>query len=125
MELVFGDKITHILDIPKRLHQRVGVKKWRFVTIHDVEICEETWYKIVGILQSSYLSYKQDRKCGTRQRSHGNDGMKKQRVITKQVESNVPLLIDQCVDVMPHQMKGIGNGKQNVHLLILDTWKSI
>ncbi len=82
--LSFANKITHILDIPKRLHQRVGVKKWRFVTIHDVEICEATWYKIIGILWSSYLFYKQYHKCGTRQRSHGNAGMKKQRA-----ESNV------------------------------------
>ncbi len=56
--LSFTDKITHILDIPKRLHQRVGVYKWKFVIIHDVEICEAAWYKIVGISQSSYLSYK-------------------------------------------------------------------
>jgi hypothetical protein len=24
---------------------------------------------------------------------------------------------------MPHQMKGTRNGRQDVHLLILDTWK--
>jgi hypothetical protein len=87
--LSFVDKLTHILDITKRLHQRVGIKKWRFVTINDVEICEATWYKIVGILWSSYLSYKQNCKCGTRQRSHGNARMNKQRVVIRQVESNV------------------------------------
>jgi hypothetical protein len=74
---LFVDKIIHILDIPKRLHQRVGVKKWRFVTIHDVEIYETSWNNIVGILWSSYLSYIQYCKCGTRQRSHGNARMKK------------------------------------------------
>jgi hypothetical protein len=26
---------------------------------------------------------------------------------------------------MPHQMKGIGNGRQNVYLLISNIWKSI
>jgi hypothetical protein len=31
------------------------------------------------------------------------------------------LLINQCTDVMPHQMKGIGNGRQDVCLLILNT----
>ncbi len=113
------------MDIPKRLHQRVGVKKGRFVTINDVEICEVTWYKIVGISWSSYLSYKQICKCGTRQRSHGNVGMNKQRVVIRQVESNVWSLIDQCIDVMPHQMKGIGNGRQNVHLLIPNIWKNV
>jgi hypothetical protein len=29
-------------------------------------------------------------------------------------ESNVQSLIDLCVDTMPHQMKGIGNGRQDV-----------
>jgi hypothetical protein len=31
----------------------------------------------------------------------------------------------QCVDVMPHQMKGIGNGRQDVCFLIPNTWKNI
>jgi len=46
--LSFVDRRAHSLDIPRRLHQRVGVKKRRFVIIQDVEICEVTWYKIVG-----------------------------------------------------------------------------
>jgi hypothetical protein len=36
-------------------------------------------------------------------------------------ESNIQSLIEQCVDVMPHQMKGIGDGRQDVHILLLDT----
>jgi hypothetical protein len=56
--LLFTNNKMHVLNIFRRLHQRVGVKKWRFVTIQDVEICEATWYKIVGILQFSYLFYK-------------------------------------------------------------------
>jgi hypothetical protein len=31
-----------------------------------------------------------------------------------QTKSNVQSLIDLFVDMMPHQMKGIGNGKQDV-----------
>jgi hypothetical protein len=50
--------------------------------------------------------------------------MKKQ-VATKQAESNVQLSINQYIDVMPHQIKGIGNGIQDVHFIILGTWKSI
>ncbi len=33
---------------------------------------------------------------------------------TKQVESNVQSLIDLNVDTMPHQLKGIENGKHDV-----------
>jgi hypothetical protein len=51
--------------------------------------------------------------------------MKKQRLATCQAESNVQMLIDQCFDIMPHQMKGIGNGMQDVRLLILDLWNNI
>jgi hypothetical protein len=69
-----------------------------------------------------YLSYKQDRKCGTRQRLHGNVGSKKPLVATyRHVESNVQLLINQCTNVMPHQMKRIRNGRQDVQLLITNT----
>jgi hypothetical protein len=44
---------------------------------------------------------------------------------TQQVESNVQSLIDLYVDIMPHQMKGIGNGRQDVQCLLLETWKSL
>jgi len=56
--LLFVDKKMHILNILRRLHQRVGIKKWRFVTIQEIEICEASWYKIVGISQSLDLFYK-------------------------------------------------------------------
>jgi hypothetical protein len=29
------------------------------------------------------------------------------------------------VDTIPHQMKGIGNGRQDVQLLLPKTWKSM
>jgi hypothetical protein len=56
--LLFVDKRMHILNILRRLHQRVGIKKWKFVIIQDVEICEASWYKIVGISQSLDLYFK-------------------------------------------------------------------
>jgi hypothetical protein len=41
------------------------------------------------------------------------------------VESNVQSLIDLFANIMLHQMKGIGNGKQNAQHLLLETWKSL
>jgi hypothetical protein len=41
------------------------------------------------------------------------------------MKSNVQYLIDLFVDIMPHQMKGIGNGKQEVRCLLPKTWKSL
>jgi len=89
-----------------------------------LKFVKEHGTKIVGISRFTYLFYKHDSKCGTRQRLHGNVRMKKQ-VTTKHAKNNVQLSINQYIDVMPHQMKGIGNGRQDVYLLILDTWKSI
>jgi hypothetical protein len=51
--------------------------------------------------------------------------MKKPRIATRQVESNIQSLINQCTNVMPHQMKGFENGRQDFHLLIPNIWKSI
>jgi hypothetical protein len=44
---------------------------------------------------------------------------------TQQAESNVQSLIDLSIDATPHQMKGIGNGRQDVQCLLLETWKSL
>ncbi len=60
-----------------------------------------------------------------RHKPQGIIGMKKQHFATKQVESNVESLIEQCIDIMLHEMKRIGDGWQNIHLLIPNTWKSI
>ncbi len=54
---------------------------------------------IVAISLSTYLSYKQDSKCET-----------KQHFVVRQEKCNVQLLINQCINIMPLQMKGIGNG---------------
>jgi hypothetical protein len=40
-----------------------------------------------------------------------NVGMKKQSFVVKQVKCNVQLFIDQCIDIIPHQMKTFENGK--------------
>jgi hypothetical protein len=42
---------------------------------------------------------------------------------TQQVEFNVQSLIDLSVDTMPNPIKGIRNGRQDVQLLLLETWK--
>lgn len=54
---------------------------------------------IVAISLSTYLSYKQDSKCET-----------KQRFVVRQAKCNVQLFIYQCINIMPIQMKGIWNG---------------
>ncbi len=38
-------------------------------------------------------------------------------------KSNVQSLIDLSTDIMSHQMKRIGNGRQDVQQVLLKTWK--
>jgi hypothetical protein len=42
-------KKAHGLNIPCRINLRVDVMKHKFITIQGVNICEETWYKVVGL----------------------------------------------------------------------------
>jgi hypothetical protein len=76
------------------------------------------WYKIIGILKSTYMSCKQESKIRCRILLHQNKGSQKQRTPTIHVESNIQSFIKQCVDVMLHQMKGIRDEKQDVHLFL-------
>jgi hypothetical protein len=56
------------------------------------------------------MLYKVDCKWGCRFLPHNNKSLHKFRTPTKQTESNVQSLIDSCVDIMSHQLKGIENG---------------
>jgi hypothetical protein len=100
-----------MLDIPRRLHQRGDCNRAKFVTLEKKDVCETAWYKIMGISRSTYMSYKQENKRGCKILPHRNKGSQKKRAPTIQAESNIQFLIEQCVDVMPHQMKGIGDGR--------------
>jgi len=46
-------------------------------------------------------------------------------MLTRQAESNVQSLTNLYADATPHQMKGTGNGRQDVRCLLLETWKSL
>ncbi len=71
------------------------------------------------------MFYKSNNKRGCWFLPHDNKGTHKLQISTKQVESNVQSLIDLSIDTMPHQMKGIGNGRQELCHLLLETWKSL
>ncbi len=45
-----------------------------------------------------------------RHKPQGNIGMKKQHCVIKQVKSNVQSFIEQCLDIMLHEMKRSGHG---------------
>jgi len=93
--------------------------------MQGVDICETTWYKIIGVSRSMYMSYKSNSKWSCQFLPHGNQCTHKLRISTKQVESNVQSLIDLFIDIMPHQMKSIGNGRQDVQRWLPKSWKSL
>jgi hypothetical protein len=60
------------------------------------------------------MLYKVDSKQKCKFLLHKNKGLHKLWIRTEQVESNVQLLIDLSVDIMPHQLNGIRNGRHDV-----------
>jgi hypothetical protein len=93
--------------------------------MQGVDICKTAWYKVIGVSMSTYILYKSNSKRGCWFLRHGNKGTHKLWMLIKQSESNVQSLIDLFVDTMSHQMKGIGNGRQDVWHLLLESWKKI
>ncbi len=71
------------------------------------------------------MLYKLDNKRGYRFLPHQNKSTHKLHMSTQQAESNVQSSIDLFVDTMSNQIKGIGNGRQDVQRLLLETWNSL
>lgn len=63
----------------------------------EIDICEITWCKIIGLLRLKYMLYKVDCKQGCKFLPHGNKGLHNLQTPTKQEESNVQCLINLCV----------------------------
>jgi hypothetical protein len=69
------------------------------------------------------MSYKVDYKQGYKFLPHGDKGLHKLQIPMKHIESTFQSLIDLCGNTMPHQMKGIKNGRHDVWRLLLNTYK--
>jgi hypothetical protein len=98
---------------------------WKHITIQGVVIYETIWYEIVGFSRLTYMLYKLDSKWGCRFLPHGKKGTHKLWISTRQAESNAQSLINLSAGIIPCQMKGIGNGRQDVQRLLLETWKNM
>ncbi len=109
--LSFEECKVYGMDILRRLHVRAYMNQWEFIIIQEIDIYETTWYKIIGLSKSTYMLYKVNSKRGCRFLPHGNKGSHKLQTQTKQAESNVQSFIDLNANTMPHQLKGIENGR--------------
>ncbi len=85
------------------------------------------WEEVIFILWMKGGMKKEmvDSKRGCIFLPHGNKGSHKLQTPTKQVESNVQLLINLSANTMPHQLKGIRNCKYDVRWLLVDMWRSL
>ncbi len=83
-----------------------------------MDICETTWYKIIGVSMLLYMLYKSNSKRSCQFLPHGNKGTHKLQISTKHIKSNVQSLLDLFADIMPHQMKSMGNGRQDAWRLL-------
>jgi hypothetical protein len=69
----------------------------------------------IRLFRLTYMLYKVNSKQGCRFLLHEKKACINSKLQPiKHVESNVQLLIDLSVDTMPHQLKGIKNGKHDV-----------
>jgi hypothetical protein len=68
------ERYAHILDIPRRLHQKGNYNHAEFGTFQKRDVCKTTWYKIMGISRSIYMNYKQENKRGCRILPYQNKG---------------------------------------------------
>jgi hypothetical protein len=54
---LFKERIAHMMDIPRRLHQRGDCNHAKFMKLQKKDVCEITWYKVMGISRSTYMNY--------------------------------------------------------------------
>jgi len=81
--LSFEECKVYGIDIPRRLHVRIDMKQWKFITIQEIDIYEMTWYKIIRLSRSTYILYKVNSKWGCIFLLHGNKGSHKLQTQTK------------------------------------------
>lgn len=74
---LFKERSVHVLDIPRRPHQRRNYNYAKFVMLRKKDVCKTAWYKIMGIARLTYMSYKHENKRGCKIQPHQNKGTQK------------------------------------------------
>jgi hypothetical protein len=107
----FEDRREYGISVGGQLHYLDGNRKLKYITLQGEEVCGTAWYIIHGVPKSTYHSYVEMFKDGIVSATHGNKGIKRPRIRTVQVTGTMKAIIDENADKMPHQMRGIGNGR--------------
>ena len=123
----FEDRWEYGIAVGGQLHSVAGDRKRKFVTLEGAEVCACAWYKIHGIPKSTFHSYIDKYIIDVVSGTHGNKGVKRPRIQTVQVTGTMKAIIDENADQMPHQMRGMGNGRVDTlkYLPVGNNWKRV
>ena len=123
----FNERQEYGIAVGGQLHIVDGNKKKKYITLEGVEVCGTAWYIIHGLLKSCYHNYIDKYQQGVVSTTHGNKGVRRPRVGVVQVSGTMKAIIDSNADQMPHQMRGVGNGRIDTlkYLPAGNNWKRI
>ena len=105
----FEERCQYGITVGGQLHLVGAKRKWKYIMLEGVEVCDTAWYIIHGIPKSTYHNYIEKYKEGVLLSTHGNKGIKRPRFRTVQVTGTIKAIVESSSDQMPHQMRAIGN----------------
>ena len=90
----------------------------KLITFHGVDVCQTAWCKIHGVSRATYMVYRRKSRMGFVSSVHDNVGFLRPRKHVVQAEASMQSLIRMNADLMPHQMKSLGAGRQDVRMVL-------
>ena len=78
--------------------------KRKFVILMGLEVCATVWWRIHGILKSTFHTHMDQYKRGIVSGIHSHEGIKRPRLSIVQAIGTIDAIIDECTDQMLHQM---------------------
>ena len=123
----FEERQEYGIAVGGQLRRVDGNKKRKYITLEGVEVCGTAWYIIHGLSKSCYHNYIDKYQQGVVSTTHGNRGVRRSRVGVVQVTGTMEAIINSNADQMPHQMRGVGNGRVDTlkYLPASNNWKRI
>ena len=90
----------------------------KLITLDGVDVCQTAWWKIHGVSHATYMVYRRKPRMDFVSSVHGNAGFLCPRKHVVQAEASMQSVSRMNVDLMPHQMKSLGAGRQDVHMVL-------
>jgi hypothetical protein len=109
------------------MHSIEGDRKRKYFALHRTEVCVTAWYIIHRIPKYTFFMYIDKFNNGIINLLHGNKGCKLLCIGAVQVIGSMMTIINENIDQMPHQMRGIGHGRMDTlkFLSAGNNWKRV